>query len=89
MFTDSGAFHPGALRALVRTMGLHPPGSRVELSDGSQAIVTQAGERVDRPLIRLESRADGSVLIEEEKAIIDLGEARHAELSVSGLADSD
>ncbi len=89
MYADSGAFHPGALRALVKTMGLHPPGSRVELSDGSQAIVTQAGERVDRPLLRLESHADGSMLIDGEKTIIDLGETRYAGLSVNGLVNSD
>ncbi len=85
MFTDSGAFHPGALRALVRTMGLHPPGSRVELSDGSHALVLQAGERVDRPLLKLEAAVDGPVGELGDRALIDLADERYANLSVSRL----
>jgi HD-GYP domain-containing protein (c-di-GMP phosphodiesterase class II) len=89
MFADEGAFHPGALRALVRAMGLHPPGSRVELSDGSRALVLRSGEKVDRPLLQLEAAADGAATAADETMTIDLADEHHANLAVREMLTSD
>lgn len=74
MLADPGAFHPGALRGLIAALGLYPPGSRVQLSDGSRAVVLCAGERVDRPQLRRLSDSEGRPLAAAEQALLDLGD---------------
>jgi hypothetical protein len=49
-------YDPELLALFVRTMGLYPPGSLLELSDGRWAVVTSGGrdqERFSWPVVRL------------------------------------
>lgn len=90
MLADPGAFHPGALRALIRALGLYPPGSRVQLSDGARAVVLSAGEQVDRPRLRRLSDGEGRPLPVAEQALLDLGdpaETVRVERLLIGAAD--
>jgi hypothetical protein len=66
-----GRFHPALRAALVRAVGIHPPGQIVELDDGTVARVCAADPRdPHRPLLermtgpaaeRLERAARGQV----------------------------
>jgi putative nucleotidyltransferase with HDIG domain len=47
------AFDPRWLRHFVRTIGLFPPGTRVFLDDGSEAIVIAHGADTKAPIVRL------------------------------------
>jgi putative nucleotidyltransferase with HDIG domain len=53
MINDKGAFQPRMLAALIRTLGLYPPGSEVILSDGSRAVVVTQGSSPDLPYVRV------------------------------------
>jgi hypothetical protein len=71
MLQDRGSFEPGAFRALVRAMGIYPPGSRVLLSNGERGVVAKAGVKIDRPLVRISHDPAGKPL--EEARTCDLG----------------
>jgi len=87
MLADSHAFDPGALNALMRTLGLYPPGSRVRLSSGEQATVTASGRRIDRPKVEVTHTPDGRRLMRNDWRLVDLGSAETASLSVSELLE--
>ena len=70
MLKDRGSFEPGAFRALVRAMGLYPPGSRVLLSTGEQGLVVKAGGKIDRPVVRVSHDPSGNPV--EEGRMCDL-----------------
>lgn len=89
MLADPGAFHPGALRALVAALGLYPPGSRVCLTDGSRAVVVSAGERVDRPRLRVVRDAAGAPIEREDQLLLDLGDPAAATIAVDRLLAGD
>lgn len=72
MLKDRGSFEPGAFRALVRAMGLYPPGSRVLLSTGEQGLVVKAGAKIDRPIVRVSHDPSGKPV--EEGRTCDLAE---------------
>ncbi len=44
--------------AILKTLGLYPPGSLVTLRDGETAVVWQRGERLDQPLVLAIAGAD-------------------------------
>lgn len=50
------------LRFFIRTLGVFPQGSRVQLDDGSQALVVRHGRRPDRPVVRLLAGPDAGEL---------------------------
>lgn len=77
LYSDPGAFDPGVLAAFTRAMGLYPPGRFVALEDGRLGRVAQAGQALDRPVLRL--FPDGQVL--------DLGHPEHGALGVAELLD--
>lgn len=52
MFRTEREFHPGWLRTFVRTLGLFPVGSRVELDDGSLALVTNQTDLAHAPVVQ-------------------------------------
>jgi HD-GYP domain-containing protein (c-di-GMP phosphodiesterase class II) len=70
MLQDRGSFEPGAFHALVRAIGLYPPGSRVLLSTGEHGVVVKAGVKIDRPLVRISHDPGGRPL--EEARLCDL-----------------
>jgi len=85
MLADPGAFHPGALRALVAALGLYPPGSRVQLDDGSRAVVISAGAAVDRPRVRVVRDTAGRPIAREDQVLLDLGDPAAAGIAVERL----
>lgn len=50
--------------ALLKTLGLYPPGTFVEMSNGETGIVVARGARADLPRVASLRSADGSVFIE-------------------------
>jgi HD-GYP domain-containing protein (c-di-GMP phosphodiesterase class II) len=83
LFGDKGSFHPGALAALVRSMGLYPPGSRVLLSTGERATVIAAGVDFERPSVRVTHDAKGRALPPDEERDLDLGSAEARATSIA------
>ncbi len=78
MIKDKGAFHPLMLGALIRTLGLYPPGSEVVLSDQRRAVVVAQGPVPDQPSVRvthdesgqpLERREQPSVCLHQEQGL--------------------
>ncbi len=59
MLADAGSFDPHMLAALVRVLGLFPPGSEVMLSDFRRAVVVAAGAEPRQPLVRVTHDAAG------------------------------
>ena len=72
MLSDREAYSPLAMRALVRAVGLYPPGQSVLLGDGRTAVVTHAGGDIERPRVRLTHGVDGAPLPKAEALEIDL-----------------
>lgn len=62
MFRNAQDFDPAWLQRFTRTIGLFPTGTRVQLTDGAEAMVTAQTARPDRPMVRLLSGADGAAL---------------------------
>ena len=85
MVKDKGAFDPALLRVFVGALGLYPPGNQVRLSDGSFAIVTAAGQRIDAPQVRITHDAAGTPLPEEERCVVNLSSGERADLTVAEL----
>ncbi len=63
---ERGELDLDAVRALVRLVGLFPTGSCVRLDDGRLATVERAGERPDRPLVRILRRTHAGALASED-----------------------
>ncbi|MBM4131858.1 HD-GYP domain-containing protein [bacterium] len=78
---DRAAFHPNALMALVRAVGLYPPGSDVVLSDGSRGYVTARGDKWDSPLVRITRDKKGRRLERDDQFLIDLADNRKLEVA--------
>jgi putative nucleotidyltransferase with HDIG domain len=53
MLKDKGGFNPRMMAALVRCLGLYPPGSEVLLSDFRKAVVVARGHDMNNPLVRV------------------------------------
>jgi len=62
--------------ALLKAMGMYPPGSFVELASGERGIVAARGARANQPLVAALVGASGSVL--GEPLLRDTADARHA-----------
>ncbi|MCC7014375.1 MAG: HD domain-containing protein [Planctomycetes bacterium] len=74
MLADARAFHPLALRSLVRCMGIYPPGTHLELSSGERALVLSAGSDLARPRLLVTHDALGREVPEGDIAPFELGE---------------
>lgn len=85
MLSEKGSYDPGALRAFVAAMGLYPPGSRVALATGEQAIVVAAGRALDRPTLRLCHDAAGAEIPESEQPLLDLEAPEAAGAAIASL----
>lgn len=62
--------------AVVKALGIYPPGSYVRLASGETAVVLHRGLRANRPKVASIARADGQPL--GVPAVRDTGEPRHA-----------
>lgn len=78
---DRAAFHPNALLALVRAVGLYPPGSEIVLNDGSRGYVSARGARWDSPLVRITRDKTGRHLDHDDQFLIDLNDNKKLEVT--------
>lgn len=65
---EAARFDPPLLALFVQVMGLHPPGSVVELSDGTLGLVFTGSRQPDAPRVRLYSPG----MRRDEAPVIDL-----------------
>lgn len=72
MMKDKGAFQPRMLAALIRTLGLYPPGSEVMLSDQRRAVVVAKGINPDLPLVRVTHDESGNPITRKDQPAIHL-----------------
>ena len=82
MIADKGAFHLRLLSAFIAIIGIYPPGTYVELSDGRIGMVTVPGQIIDRPRLRITRLHDGSRLKKEDQYDVDLGAMDRTSLSI-------
>ena len=78
---DRAAFHPNAVLALVRAVGLYPPGSEVVLNDGSRGYVAARGAKWDSPLVRITKDKTGRRLERDDQFLIDLNDNKKLEVA--------
>ena len=81
MVADEGAFHPHMLAALIRALGLYPPGSEVVLSDQRRAVVVAKGTLPERPLVRVTHDAEGTPLSRTSQPAVNLSLETELEIS--------
>jgi len=72
MLKDRGSYSPYAMHALVRAIGLYPPGHKVVLSDGAMGTVIASGPDIERPRVRITHSPDGDLLHQKDMHAIDL-----------------
>ena len=72
MLKDKESYDPRMLTALVRSMGLYPPGSEVLLSDSRRAVVVARGLGLENPLVRVTHQSSGLPLPRAEQPAIQL-----------------
>lgn len=85
MLADPGEFDPAVLGLFVKSLGLYPPGSRVQLSGGEVGLVVAPGTAIDRPLVQLTHAPSGEPYPAAGARIVDLGADAGRALSVVGL----
>jgi putative nucleotidyltransferase with HDIG domain len=78
---DRGAFCPRALSALVRAIGLYPPGSEVLLSNGNRGYVMRKGPDWEQPEVRITRLQDGTRLRGNDQYLIRLHEEPNVEVA--------
>jgi putative nucleotidyltransferase with HDIG domain len=71
---DKAAFDPVPLAALVRAIGLYPPGSEVVLSTGCRAFVIGKGPSWEYPVVRIVSNPQGGKLSKDDQFVLRLHE---------------
>ena len=72
MMDMQGHFEPSLLRRFIEINGFYPIGSRVRLTNGETALVTQQTDRMDRPIVVTELDASGEKLFSEDSERVDL-----------------
>lgn len=78
---DHAAFCPVALSALIRSIGLYPPGSEVILSDGTRGYVLRKGPNWEQPQVRVTCLKDGTKLDKGDQLIKSLHEEADLEVA--------
>ena len=71
---DRGAFNPAPLTALIRAIGLYPPGSEVSLTDGTRGYVVAKGPDWQQPTVRVTCDPGGHQLAKEDQYVTKLHE---------------
>ncbi len=85
MINDKGAFHAGLLSLFIKLIGIYPPGTYVELSDGSIGMVSGVGNRLERPRVCISKLKNGIVLPKDKQREVDLGSISPDNLYINGL----
>jgi len=81
MLNDRGAYQPRMLAALIRTMGLYPPGSEVMLSDFRRAVVVAKGSQPEQPLVRITHDPAGMPISRSKQPAVNLQDEHGLEIS--------
>ncbi|MEN8006226.1 MAG: HD-GYP domain-containing protein [Candidatus Krumholzibacteriota bacterium] len=92
MLKDEGGFQPRILAALIRAMGLYPPGSEVVLSDSRKAVVVARGKDMDCPLVRVTHDPEGLPIARSDQPAIQLecgDDLEVAEFLMVGIAEEN
>ena len=92
MLADKGAFQPRMLGALIRVLGLYPPGSEVKLSDNTRAVVVNSGQDAEHPVVRVTHDRQGRPIPRSDQPAVDLHETpdlKIAEFLMVGIDDSE
>lgn len=85
MIADKGAFNTKTLGFFIKSVGIYPPGTYVELSNGCIAMVSGVGDRIDRPRVRIVKLENGITLEKDRQPEMDLTKVAPDRLYVSGL----
>ena len=78
---DRGAFCPLATSALIRAIGLYPPGSEVELTDGTRGHVVRKGPDWEQPEVKVTVLKDGTRLDPDDQIVKKLHEEENLEVA--------
>jgi HD-GYP domain-containing protein (c-di-GMP phosphodiesterase class II) len=74
ILSDKGAFDPSAFREFVGAIGLYPPGWRVRLTTGEEALVLRAGSHIARPVVEICVDASGRPVRPGDRPVVDIGQ---------------
>lgn len=85
MINDRGAFDPALLALFISRIGIYPPGTYVQLSNGAIAMVHAIGNRLDRPRVRIVKTESGAVLGKDQQRELDLGRIAPESLYITRL----
>ncbi|MCB1184001.1 HD domain-containing protein [bacterium] len=78
---DRTAFSPVATSALIRAIGLYPPGSEVQLSDGSRGYVVRKGPDWEQPEVKVTVLKDGTRVDPDDQVVRKLYEEKDLEVA--------
>jgi len=78
---DSTSYHPACLTALVRAIGLYPPGSEISLTDGSRGYVVAKGPDWEQPIVRVVRTPCGEMLNKDDQYVVELHEDEELDVS--------
>ena len=85
MLSDDGAFDRNTLSLFIRQIGIYPPGTYVELSNGCVGMVSGVGSRLDRPRLRIVKLQNGQIPAKDKQREVDLGKTDPESLYITGL----
>ncbi len=85
MLNDKGAFDPNLMNAFISTLGIYPPGNKVQLSNGSHGLVVAVGTSIEKPFVKITSDETGQPVEESQQQLINLAEESSANLEVIEL----
>ncbi len=69
---DSRAYDPACLKALIRAVGLFPPGSEVVLNNGCRGFVAAHGPSWEFPVVKVTTHPDGTTLDPDDRYLVNL-----------------
>ncbi len=75
------AFDPAPLTALIRAIGLYPPGSEVSLTDGTRGHVIAKGPDWQQPTVRVTRDPGGQPYAKEDQYVAKLHEEEDLEVA--------
>lgn len=75
MLRNEQDFDPHWLRCFVKTLGLFPVGTRVQMLDGADAIVAEQTDCITKPMLRMITGPDGAALPADHPELIIAGDA--------------
>jgi putative nucleotidyltransferase with HDIG domain len=78
---DPAAYDPVPLTALIRAIGLYPPGSEIALTDGSRGYVMAKGPEWEQPIVRVCRTPGGDMLDPDDQYVVELHQEEDLDVS--------